>query len=150
MGIKNYKGVDYVVFVNDRGGLVRNYCAYVRLPKGHPFIKILRRKVLVPGFMSIKPWYRRSYDKVPVECHYGLTFGDLVKEGEDWAQGFTPGWWIGWDYAHFCDDIYTEEMKKKFSVDGLFDDLSLKKWTEEEVEKEVFEVIEQVINYEKN
>lgn len=147
--IKTYKDIEYVVFLNDRDGLIRNYCAYVKLPKGHPFIDILKKRVKVPGLGSIKSWYRRSYDKVPIECHFGLTFGELIKKSDGYPQGFTPGWWVGWDYAHWCDDVYTDKMRDLMGHDPA-SGLGAKKWTEEEVEQEVYQVIEQVLNYEKD
>ena len=95
-------------------------CCYVFLPKGHKY-------------------YGKEYDDIEISCHGGLTFSE-----KDLA--FNPiflkdTWVIGWDYAH-CDDYA-----------GYFEDngdlaKNTKKWTTKEMQKEVFGVIEQLIESE--
>ena len=142
--IKQYKGVDYIVWENERP-YMKHFCAYVKLPKGHPLIKKLKKKRYYE-FNGIKCG-KHNYEGLGIECHWGLTFGTYVYKKYSHPQGFTNGWWVGWDYAHFGDDIYTDEMVEKL---GLESQKYMKRWTEEEVEEEVYQVIEQIINYEKD
>lgn len=96
-------------------------CAYINIPFGHPF-------------------YEKKYDKIPVECHFGLTYSS------GWLLEHTPdeksGWWIGWDYAHYTDYApYYSEAEVAL--------MNLHKWTTEEVAAEAREVIQQLINKER-
>lgn len=91
-------------------------CCYVLLPKGHKH-------------------YGKNYMDIPIRCHYGLTYTEptlmrdnVIKNGE---------WVIGWDYAHSGDYLSYEMVLLEGSPDG-------KKWTIEELRKEVKEVIEQL------
>jgi hypothetical protein len=62
----------------------------VRLPEGHPWTGL-----------------RYDDDRIVLCVHGGLTFRESVKAGSRWEkspQGFGPGYWIGWDYAHAFDD----------------------------------------------
>lgn len=93
-------------------------CAYVELPKNHKY-------------------YGLNYDEIPIECHGGLTYSDLEgvifpKTNENHRDGF----WIGWDYAHLGDCYYSMLMPASSSVG--------KRWTTEEIFKEVKEVIKQL------
>lgn len=111
-------------------GLYKNYyfaivsygghpCAYVRVPKNHPF-------------------YKRNYNELGITCHGGLTFGDNLKHiipSDD-----NDAWYIGWDYAH-CGDYEILSNIPNFSfIEG-------KKWTTEEIYEDVRKVIDQLINY---
>ena len=79
------------------------------------------------------PFYEKPYDEVDVDCHWGLTYSQRGTDGK---------WWIGWDYAH-CDD-YGGMSLLYASMGYAFDDNG-KKWTTDEILKEVFEVIDQLI-----
>ena len=94
-------------------------CAYVCLPKGHKY-------------------YQKSYDDIPIGCHYGLTF---ASDDFHFNPVYQPDvWWIGWDYAHAGDYM---------GYDIIFDkSLQLpedKKWKTHEIFEEVKKVIEQLI-----
>ena len=56
---------------------------YVRIPDGHPY-------------------YEKTYDDIPVDVHGGLTFSDHIFED---GKYFSDGYWIGFDTAHYGDDI---------------------------------------------
>jgi hypothetical protein len=68
-----------------------------------------------------------------IDVHGGLTFSKRIKKGEDWVQDFTPGAWIGWDYAHAFDDIGIGSLRGK-------------RWTKEEVIEDCKDVIDQLID----
>ena len=56
-------------------------CGYMQVPEGHP-------------------WYGKSYDDLhDVDVHGGLTFSEMVKEGNT----LFPGYWIGFDCGHSMD-----------------------------------------------
>lgn len=63
----------------------RHLCAYLGVPLSHPIAHI-------------------DYNKVPLHCHGGLTYG---KAGDG---DYLPArwWWYGWDYGH-CNDYSTSE-----------------------------------------
>lgn len=90
------------------------WLAYIRLPNKNIWAKATH------------------YDEIDIDCHGGLTFMAFVKSKEDagW-QEFTKGTWVGWDYGHVGD--YT-------NIGGFIDEG--KRWTYEEVENEVKEVID--------
>lgn len=134
--MKEYKGVKYTAFYNDHIG---HYCGYVRLPDNHPFVKLLSKKRWFQLGRSNPRRYRYDYDAVPVEAHGGLTFGEYINDKKlDFPQGFTKGWWIGWDYGHICD-------KYRFTMARY---ATCPDWTEELVEKECKRVIEQILKFE--
>lgn len=58
-------------------------CGYIRIPSNHPF-------------------HHKKYEDIPIECHYGLSFGEI-----------SVGHWIGFDCGH-CNDIIpsTEYLNK--------------------------------------
>ena len=56
---------------------------YVRIPEGHPY-------------------YEKTYDDIPVDVHGGLTFSDHIFEDN---KHFSDGYWVGFDTAHYGDDI---------------------------------------------
>lgn len=69
-----------------------HWCAYVKIPKDHPWF-------------DIDIWGK---DRPDVEIHGGLTFGEMF-EGE---------FWIGFDCAHSHDIVPSlVQMKKKFRED---------------------------------
>ena len=65
------------------------------------------------------------------ECHGEITF----KGKKEFAKGFE--YVIGWDYAHFILNDYTIYLDKTEK-----DEENLKRWTFDEVEKEVFDFID--------
>lgn len=111
-----YKGYDYLVLMIH--GL--HYCAYVRLPKNHPY-------------------YNLPYDDIPIDCHGGLTFSQMtgfapLKKkvwksrflgsvwGGSWEyEDINKGYWIGWDYAHAGDYVpyMPNENDKKRTPDEI-------------------------------
>ena len=78
-------------------------------------------------------YYGKSYDEIDIDCHGGLTYSDkeLI---------FNPlvndDWIIGWDYAHYGD------------YSGYFPDLRDKKWTTQEIKKDIEYAINQLIKLE--
>lgn len=85
--------------------------------------------------------YNKHYDDINIDVHGGLTYSaDHLDIGDDVLKG----WFIGWDYAHYNDylgfeDFYLKEFKR-----------NSKKWTTEEIQKEVYSVCKQLrrIDYE--
>lgn len=112
--MRKYKGVEYKVLI----GPMSNLCAYVKLPDDFPAFD--------------------DYQELEIECHWGLTFACDVenKEQSGW-QNFNMGRWIGWDYGHANDII------PKFDTFGV-KKLGGKLWQPEDVEDEIFGVIEQI------
>jgi len=101
-------------------------CAYVEIPKDHPY-------------------YKYNTDKIEdiISCHWGITYCHNFKSNHKDASAhiyevFGKSKVIGWDYAHCYD--YSGTYIKRPSV--YFD--SLKKWTTEEIYEEVIEVIKQL------
>ena len=97
--------------------------AYVEVPKSHKY------------FMSM-------YDNIDINVHGGLTYSEdflyISKEQK------LKGWFIGWDYAHFDDFIgYELNYPVEFRTNG-------KKWTTEEIQKDVYEVCKQLFEAEKS
>lgn len=91
-------------------------CAYVQIPEGID-----------------------KYNLDDIECHFGVTYSSkrLVTE-----EGTRSGWWIGWDYAHYTDYAgYLINLSLSIQRIGHF-----KKWTTVEIQREVYEVIEQLIS----
>jgi len=69
---------DGIHFIVMRGS--SHLCAYLGIPKTHPLAN-------------------HDYNLLPIECHGGLTFGQMG-DGKNWAK---ESYWYGWDYGH-CDD----------------------------------------------
>jgi hypothetical protein len=55
-------------------------CGYVGIPKGNKY-------------------YQKDYNKIPVNCHGGLTYS----ENELYFQPDSDMWWIGYDCNHYMD-----------------------------------------------
>ena len=73
---------------------------------------------------------------IDIEVHGGITSAD----DHIWINNTQKieGWFIGWDYAHMGDYIgYEERVPKEYRVGG-------KKWTTEEIQKEIKNVCYQV------
>jgi hypothetical protein len=127
--IKKYKEIPYIIY---RNAEVSTYAAYIRIPEDHPYFKIVRKK----QSSRFSDKYDIDYEAVPLDVHSGLTFGQHVTKRRKWPQGFTPGYWVGWDYAHAGDVFPGRGIN--FPDDH--------EWTAEEVEKECMEAIEQLID----
>ena len=128
-----YKNYDYLV-INVHG---THFCAYVRIPKEHPFFKV-------------------PYGCIPIDCHGGLTFSEFTDfaplkkleydstfHGFFWSgkwveENIQMGYWIGWDYAHLGDWMpYRPDENDK-------------KWTPDEIALEAKLVIEQIVKEAEN
>ena len=110
-----YLGYKWMVARMEIGHL----CGYVRLWEGHP-LEILWKTQEYP------------YNSIDVDCHGGLTFSEKLTK-KDIIAGFTPGYWIGWDYAHVGDEMILPER----TIHG-------RHWKENEVIEECFSVIRQL------
>lgn len=77
------------------------------------------------------------YNKVDIEVHGGITYAE---EGIYADNKEVQGWFIGWDYAHCYDYMgYEEKLPVNLRSGG-------KKWTTEEIFKEVREACYQIQN----
>lgn len=75
-----YHGIDYRVV-----SYGTHPCSYIRVPEDNQF-------------------FNKEYDDIPLECHCGLTFGTMIPNKDlQHNDVFSNGYWIGWDYAHYCD-----------------------------------------------
>jgi hypothetical protein len=95
--------------------------AYIEIPKGN----VLYEK-------DYNEIYDKGYD---IDVHGGLTYSRNELMGIK-----SENWFIGWDYAHYSDYM---PFYDEFSI-------SLKKWTTEEIIEECKNVIEQIIEINKN
>lgn len=94
--------------------------AYIKIPENHKY-------------------YEKDYDEINLDVHGGLTYSSkqLCLENE-----VIEGWFIGWDYAHYGDYLGYEEMfSREFRTNG-------KKWTTEEILKEVKEACRKLLKEE--
>ena len=99
-----YKNIEYVIHYNEMTG---TYCAYIKVPVTHKYHFIVdNRKVIKLGKIKSTIW--NGYDAIDdIDVHGGFTFSRRITSGElnkgIYPQNFTPGSWIGWDYAHAGD-----------------------------------------------
>ncbi len=122
-----YKGLKYIVYYHVYA-TSSHFCGYVKLPDDHPYTKLIHMEKYGDNLeMEI------GYDDMDIDCHGGLTFSrKITKENmKEYPQGFTPGYWIGWDYAHWGDYL-----------PGMYPDGE--RHTFQEVEEECKKVIDQV------
>lgn len=110
--IGKYKGYNYWIT-----SLGSHPCAYVELPKTHPYY----------GKCDCE-----AYD-LPIDVHGGITYGEFGLGGTIDNEKFL----LGWDYAH-----YNDYMECSIPLDYM--DYA-KKWTVEEIFKDVKDVINQLI-----
>ena len=90
--------------------------AYIKIPKNHKY-------------------YEKEYDDIDICVHGGITYSrDYLYLNE---KDKIEGWFIGWDYAHCYDFMGYYNPKDN----GLY---NLKKWTTEEIYKEVREACYQI------
>ncbi len=126
MTIKKYKDYEYIVHWYNRMG---HFNGYVKLPDDHKEAKKLDKQ---REFFGRK--MHVGYDDIDIDCHGGLTFGQKIKEKDNWSQKFTEGYWIGWDYGHVGDSSRY---------------CSGREYSEKEVEEECKNVIRQLIKLNK-
>lgn len=89
-------------------GSFKNFNGYVAVPRSHPA-------------------WERDYDKLDIQVHGGLTFGQQgVENDRQWDD--PELWWFGFDTAHAGDKIYYSSGEISDS-DGHY-------WTVEEVAEE--------------
>lgn len=75
----------------------------------------------------------KDYADIDISCHFGLTYSREYLNTVD-----KKGWFIGWDYAHYCDFAgYELEMPIGIRTGG-------KKWTTAEIVNECKQVIDQL------
>ena len=75
----------------------------------------------------------KDYKDIDVSCHGGLTYSRKYLNTVD-----KKGWFIGWDYAHYCDFVgYELEMPIGIIMGG-------KRWTTAEIVEECKQVIDQI------
>lgn len=130
--MKKYKGIEYIVYFF---GELGHYCGYVKLPDDHPYVRFIKKRKFKLGSKEFE--IEGGYEKMDIDCHGGLTFSRRISSENinEYPQGFSEGYWIGWDYGHFGD------RTALFGGEGH---------TYEEVEAECKNVIEQVLKkYEK-
>lgn len=174
----NYKGYDFVIF-DHWIELMRHYNAYIRIPEDHKAYKLVMKKHWYNFYTSSKklsestknsknPFpkpdkslnkrkYILNYDDLNdfVSVHGGFTFARLIKQKDlkDWKQGFTPGLWVGWDYAHAGDEIYIEKeedvlpenresWRSIMAIHNNYPRTNEKRWTLEEVGKHTLSAID--------
>lgn len=92
--------------------------AYIKIPKNHKY-------------------YVKEYGEIDIDVHGGLTYArDYLYINETQK---IDGWFIGWDYAHYLDyGGYEEKLPENLRTGG-------KKWTTEEIRKEVYKACEQLV-----
>jgi len=81
--------------------------------------------------------YKKDYDDIDLQVHGGLTYAS----NHLWISKTQKieGWFVGWDYGHFGDYAGYEEMfPTELRTGG-------KKWTTEEIFKEVKEACYQLV-----
>ena len=85
-------------------------------------------------------YYGKDMDEVNLDVNGGVTYANnyLYISGNQKIDG----WFIGWDYAHYGDYTgFEEKLPENLKIGG-------KKWTTEEIFKEVKEACYQIISYE--
>ncbi len=156
-----FRGIDYIIFKGNKNH-IGNYCAYVKLPEKHPYQKFMAKKSCID--LTISTWklkkanakkvgesfneprpksHRRYFDDgyslMDIDCHGGLSFSRIIKEGEKgWPQKLTPGSWIGWDYGHAGDYVEGLDVMLTNRLGGY-------RWTINEIDKECHYVINQLL-----
>lgn len=87
--------------------------------------------------VSDTPLNGKDYNYIDIECHFGLTYAS--------SRLYTvekKGWFIGWDYSHYCDFAgYELDYPIAFRTQG-------KMWTTKEIVEECKAVIDQLNNME--
>lgn len=97
---------------------------------------VMRGPVCVNGYAGVKeshPYFGKSYEKVNIDCHGGLTYSHM---GDDQYGLSSDYYWFGWDYAHYRDKTFYD-LKEHRVLSGEHG------WTPSEILAEGLEVIEQ-------
>ena len=77
----------------------------------------------------------KNYNDIDIDCHGGLTYSEKYLLTVD-----KKGWFIGWDYAHYCDFAgYELNLPEHMRCNG-------KKWTTQEIVDECKTVIDQIVS----
>lgn len=115
-----------------RGGY---HCGYVEIPESHPWYRKEYNACLQEN--CTEEWhYSCSLDAL-IEVHGGVTFS---------GEGWSGGWWIGFDCAHLGDRAspeYRAKARREYGYD-IGDDPSGHYWEVEEVARETERMAEQV------
>ena len=127
-----YEGYDYAI-LNIRG---THPCCYVKLPFDH----------------RLADDALEDYNSLDIRCHGGITYSEKYLRiggyisGNKWVEEVKDesGVWIGWDYAHSGDYIYTPLEQYCYSFGEE------RKYTTEELLKDVKNVIDQIVEGDKN
>ena len=105
-------------------GTYKGFAYYVLNLGTHPCAYVDVTETLLNG---------KEYDSIEIQCHGGLTYSRDYLSTVD-----KKGWFIGWDYAHYCDfSGYELEMPIYIRTNG-------KKWTTYEIINECKQVIDQI------
>lgn len=82
-------------------------------------------------------YYKKDMYDIDIAVHGGITYAE---DGLYVDNREVQGWFIGWDYGHYGDYAgYEEILPNNMRTNG-------KKWTTEEIKKEVREACYQIIN----
>lgn len=99
------------------------------------------------GITKDNPLYGKDYsdDDFPLlSCNGGITYTEPSIRNEDGKSVGMYKWWIGCDYNHCWD--YNPKLAEDFELFSIdFTGYSHKKWTTEEIYKEVKEVIDEIL-----
>jgi len=96
-----YQGYNFLII-----SLGTHPCAYVELPATHPYYNI------------------HSYVDMDINCHGGLTYGNIGGVYIKDSATPLPGYWIGWDYAHYGDCLGYFLRRKKYSTEEIMLDIT--------------------------
>ena len=112
--LDNGKCMNYNYYILNLG---THPTAYVEIPKNHKY-------------------YLKNYNEIDICVHGGLTYSrNYLRLGN---IEISNKWFIGWDYAHFNDFIgYEMNYPSEFITNR-------KKWTTEEIQKDVYNVCKQL------
>ena len=86
------------------------------------------------GIPKTHPYYNKPYDTIDIRCHGGLTFAE--KDFNFNPIDVKNIWWVGWDYSHGDDYAGYFDENKQIGKG--------RKWTTDEIRKEVMNVIKQL------
>lgn len=84
--------------------------------KGFPCVVLFQPLGFRTGYVGIpkgRKYYKSNHERIPVNCHGGLTYSSLKL----YHQNDTDMWWIGFDCGHCCDGYDVEKLKEYFADD---------------------------------
>lgn len=132
----------YVISYNSN-----NPCAYISLPKTNSYYLIISSTLFFARISSKKERVLSDLQGI-LSCslpsiHGGITYIGMNLPKTVMTLGLnlkkndltTQGIWIGWDYDHYPRDYCGLLCEGK------------KKWTVEEIEKQIFQVVKELENY---